>query len=294
MIMFSRFMYSRYIYRYMGILTNAILWEEKNSTETNGNYENNLILGQKDIIKETKIESEKKECGDIGKEKKWKKNCPKCNKVMYYKTNPILKNSLKLNRICSVCSNLEKNIIGKKFGKILITKQYQGIDGRTIVDYICECGTTKIGAHLTNVKNQKSCKKCQSVGKVRSVFGETAFNSLHNQYKQNAKMRGYDFLLKKEEFRTLTKQNCFYCGKTPSQIMKHKRFNGECIYNGVDRMDNTKGYSLENSVPCCKFCNLTKNNTSFGEFIKWIRTVYKNTEKLELNIDFPTVLTTER
>jgi len=50
-----------------------------------------------------------------------------------------------------------------------------------------------------------------------------------------------------------------------------------------DRMDNTKGYSLENSVPCCKFCNLTKNDTSFIEFINWIRTVYKNTEKLDMD-----------
>ena len=36
--------------------------------------------------------------------------------------------------------------------------------------------------------------------------------------------------------------------------------------NGVDRVDNTKGYSVDNSVPCCKFCNTAKHTMSEGDF----------------------------
>lgn len=41
------------------------------------------------------------------------------------------------------------------------------------------------------------------------------------------------------------------------------------IYNGIDRIDNAKGYTIENSVTCCKRCNFAKRNMSYDEFISW-------------------------
>lgn len=32
------------------------------------------------------------------------------------------------------------------------------------------------------------------------------------------------------------------------------------FYNGIDRLDNTKGYTPENSVACCKHCNSLKGD----------------------------------
>lgn len=241
------------------------------------------VLGKNDITKEIENKFVKKECLDIGNLKNWTKNCPKCGKEQMYKTKEVLKKAIKSNRCCSSCVRKEISKIGDRFGKLTITNQYQGQNRRTLVDYVCECGNVKIGALITNVKYQKSCNKCQNRGVTKKPYGESSFNNLYNRYKQNAKNRGYDFFLTKEKFRELTKKNCFYCGREPDKVMKTKRCNGEYLYNGIDRMDNTKGYSLENSVPCCKFCNLTKNDTSFIEFINWIRTVYKNTEKLDMD-----------
>lgn len=34
--------------------------------------------------------------------------------------------------------------------------------------------------------------------------------------------------------------------------------------------DNSKGYTLENVVTCCKFCNYAKHTSTYEDFIKWL------------------------
>jgi len=103
---------------------------------------------------------------------------------------------------------------------------------------------------------------------------EASFNELLFSYKYHAKRRNLEWDLNKEEFRNLTKQNCFFCGKAPNQgSHKNKGFNGIYVYNGLDRVDNKKGYLKENIVPCCSICNRAKSNRSYDEFISWIEKV---------------------
>lgn len=45
--------------------------------------------------------------------------------------------------------------------------------------------------------------------------------------------------------------------------------------NGIDRIDSNIGYTKENSVSCCKFCNFAKHTMSESDFYKWIRRVYE-------------------
>lgn len=56
-----------------------------------------------------------------------------------------------------------------------------------------------------------------------------------------------------------------------------KKVNGEYHYNGIDRKNNSKGYTLENAVPCCGQCNIAKASFTEHEFISWVRMVYENT-----------------
>jgi hypothetical protein len=68
--------------------------------------------------------------------------------------------------------------------------------------------------------------------------------------------------------------DCFYCGREPSNNVKCK--NGDIIKtNGLDRLDQTKGHSLDNIVPCCKFCNWSKAKRSREGFIAWAIRVYE-------------------
>jgi len=57
--------------------------------------------------------------------------------------------------------------------------------------------------------------------------------------------------------------------------MKSDSNNGDYIYNGLDRADNSKGYELDNVVPCCGRCNRAKNAYNRDDFLLWIEKVYK-------------------
>lgn len=40
--------------------------------------------------------------------------------------------------------------------------------------------------------------------------------------------------------------------------------------NGIDRVDSSIGYTIQNSVPCCKICNYAKHNLTLEEFTLWL------------------------
>jgi len=46
--------------------------------------------------------------------------------------------------------------------------------------------------------------------------------------------------------------------------------NSEFWYNGLDRVDSSKHYTLDNVVPCCTVCNRAKSNLTVADFYDWI------------------------
>lgn len=48
----------------------------------------------------------------------------------------------------------------------------------------------------------------------------------------------------------LVNKNCHYCGKS---------LKDECG-SGLDRINNSEGYTLKNVLPCCGFCNNLRGN----------------------------------
>ncbi len=75
--------------------------------------------------------------------------------------------------------------------------------------------------------------------------------------KSSAKQRGVPLTVTQADFERLIKQPCIYCG---GRLPKTS--------SGIDRKNNSKGYSLKNSVPCCARCNRMKNKfLSFDEMM---------------------------
>ena len=98
-------------------------------------------------------------------------------------------------------------------------------------------------------------------GRKCLTYGLASMRKIIRGYKRRAKERGHKWDLTEEQFAEITKKNCYYCGAKPKNIIKQMPYsNGEYIYNGIDRIDNTKGYVIDNIVPCCKFCNFQKKN----------------------------------
>ena len=93
-------------------------------------------------------------------------------------------------------------------------------------------------------------------------------------YKNRAKKRGYIFDLTEEQFFSLTQKDCYYCGAKPNNISKYLGCSGDYLYNGIDRINNNGGYTIDNVVPCCKICNMAKNNLTLQEYKDWIKRSY--------------------
>ena len=90
----------------------------------------------------------------------------------------------------------------------------------------------------------------------------------YNEYVRKAALRlarsnntqKYLFLLTFEQFSTIVTTTCIYCGSPGSQPI------GDRLVCGVDRIDNERGYTLDNVAPCCADCNLAKGNRSKEQF----------------------------
>ena len=102
---------------------------------------------------------------------------------------------------------------------------------------------------------------------IKEVFEKRVFHS----FKSNATGKKHTFKLSLEQVLNLVYQNCFYCNSPPQNKMsvKHKRYMGYILYyTGLDRKDNSKGYTLSNVVPCCARCNSIKSNLfTFEEMV---------------------------
>jgi hypothetical protein len=153
--------------------------------------------------------------------------------------------------------------------------------GRILYKFQCDCGIQKISVNSTSC-NSCGCLRREAMLRVRQGWpilpkGEASKNLLYANYKRSAKARHIEFSLTREEFIVKTCQNCAYCGAIPNQttrrLSQSTHYNGNYVYNGLDRQNNTQGYTLENTVPCCKICNRAKSTLSVKDFIAWARLV---------------------
>lgn len=173
------------------------------------------------------------------------------------------------------------NLNGQKFNNLLIidralsTRNYG--KNKAWHKCLCDCGNTRI-VETYDLRSGR-IKSCGC--KNRLEKSESGFRRLYSNYKFSAKERNLSFSLTKEQFKELTKNNCNYCLKEPamtrisnktSKNIEHDSY----IYNGIDRVDNNKGYEYSNCVACCKICNIAKQELSLEEFKEWLSRVYNN------------------
>ena len=88
----------------------------------------------------------------------------------------------------------------------------------------------------------------------------------------NPAHRNIPWTLTFEEWTSIVTQDCYLCGAEPVlREGKLHMFQGTRVpINGIDRIDNKIGYTLNNSRPCCPRCNYMKHNMSDRELITHI------------------------
>jgi hypothetical protein len=111
--------------------------------------------------------------------------------------------------------------------------------------------------YFENILKIKEHNQKDEVKKRNSLQQHNRQQSLRGKYKEykfSSKKRNIEFNLTLEQFETFLNKPCEYCGDIMDKI-------------GIDRVDNTKGYTMENCVPCHEKCNKIKNKHDKKFFI---------------------------
>lgn len=159
--------------------------------------------------------------------------------------------------------------IGTQFGRLTIVASNWN---EKSWKYTCQCNCGNfVVLGLTSITS--GIVSCGCAKKERDANSRSALEQLFYQYQDNAHSRKRDFDLTIEQFKVLTQQPCYYCGLTPSRICHNSH--GSYIYNGLDRVDSSKGYLMSNVVPCCWDCNKSKGTKKQQDFIAWVKLIHE-------------------
>lgn len=173
-----------------------------------------------------------------------------------------------------------------KYGRLTLLEKtnVRHKDGTFYHKFKCDCGTEKlILFRQVRSGDTRSCGCLQAEGAAARLIGKCPTNkrpekerAIHWAFlttRQSAKSKKQEFALSLRDIENIVFQECFYCGALPQRHIKHTREIAEVKVpvNGIDRYDNSKGYTIENSVPCCTECNYLKCDYHGLEFIKKIR-----------------------
>jgi len=160
---------------------------------------------------------------------------------------------------------------GKKFGWLTVVDFAYRKKSKSYWKCLCDCGNEVIIVS-GNLKTGMS-RSCGCLRTHKYKPGESGLRSLYLKYKKSAKREGRIFNLAPDEFKELTSGNCSYCGMKPSKVSSAERtFKLEVksyttyIYNGIDRIDSSKGYETGNVTSCCRWCNVIKRERTVEEF----------------------------
>ena len=166
------------------------------------------------------------------------------------------------------------DLAGQRFGKLTVLKQLKerSKDKRVIWECVCNCKNKNIKYVTSKDLKQSTVKSCGCLRELPP--GKANFNRIFTGYEIDAKRKNRTWELTEKEAMKLFKGNCNYCGNPPNTIRQSKGGPTPFVYNGIDRINNNKGYILDNCVSCCYVCNSAKSNRSKDEFRIWIIKVY--------------------
>ena len=141
------------------------------------------------------------------------------------------------------------------------------------------------------------CKKCREVFSRRASVIRTSLNSIQCSncrrnrngkslnaiqykaycfYRTGAKKRDLEWNLTESQFKTLIQGNCDYCNTKPSRRQSVSYKETFELVNGIDRVDSSKGYTIDNCVSCCTYCNRMKTDMHINDFKMHISKIYNN------------------
>jgi hypothetical protein len=173
-----------------------------------------------------------------------------------------------------------KDISGQRFGKLTalecVGTERRGSKGKgkglrlsPLWNCICDCGRSReVSTRYLSLYKVSSCVECAKG--ILETF-RNASDRLYDEYEKSARNRNKEWDLTRDDFYRLVTSPCYYTGVPPKKLVLTQE--GDFYWNGVDRVDNSKGYVPGNVVPCCDFANMAKGTHSVEEFTDWLKQV---------------------
>ncbi len=192
-----------------------------------------------------------------------------------------------------------KELIGTKYGYLTIIEEaafrIKNNYKQRYWNCLCDCGNYKEINHGELMKNNRikscGCKTKETTLKKIKEYNDNKYKKLsctaseyafYKTYKHSptVKLRNKEFNISFDNFIKLVRLDCYYCGTNPIN-KRYSYAKKEFQYlNGLDRVDNFKGYTLDNVVPCCFICNKAKGTMTCIEFKNWVNKIYKFQNKI--------------
>jgi hypothetical protein len=201
--------------------------------------------------------------------------------------------------ICFIGDTVKKahnriDMVGKRYNDWLVL-EHSHTNGK-IPYYLCKCmaGCDKqFVVDGRNIRNgtSKRCVNCgfKNASKIRTGVRKSKLsaydmrlNYLFGEKRKLALARGLAWELSIKQFEVLIFANCHYSGLPPSttvNILKNKGLHstwgdeGNITYNGIDRIDSSKGYIPGNVVTANSKINCAKNDDSVKDFLAWVKQI---------------------
>jgi len=183
-------------------------------------------------------------------------------------------------KACGCRGGSPLNLLEQQFGRLLVLERTNEVDSGGTVKWLCKCScgnVVKVAGTSLKKGLTQSCG-CFNRDLLKEPAVQRKFKTpsvLLSSFKQKARSRGFEWNLTDEEALGLSKRECFYCGISTS----------EKYINGIDRIDSSKGYFMENVVSCCTLCNKAKSTLNQLKFFDHIIKLYDQnnfTQKIEI------------
>lgn len=141
------------------------------------------------------------------------------------------------------------------------------------LSYLCkECNLTSTRAY-----RKKNKQKYYSDQQAYRATEEGFISQTVHNCKTRASKKGFDCDITKEDIKTLMQTQEMKCAVTGVEMTleSNSRKKANAYKCSVDRIDSTKGYTLDNIQLVCWAVNQMKSDRTEEEFKFWINTIHK-------------------
>ena len=132
--------------------------------------------------------------------------------------------------------------------------------GKRALEYRLQRTPEQIEKRKEWEKRYRASPHAKAKRKIHARKNHTSIGGRFCWCRNAQKRRGRSWTITREQFAELISKPCTYCGGPLPETSA-----------GLDRLDNSKGYDIENVTPCCALCNYARRDQfTVEEMLKFI------------------------